>query len=283
MGDSFQKLSVLDNFYQTSFFYPMPVVIVTTLAETGITNIGSYSLCFPFGIADEHHMMLISRSDSNTAVNIRRTGLAVLNFIPFKKSYHANAVLLGYPGQTAEEKQKDSIFTLLPAMRENKKKDMQYPEIIGEAFEIMECTWNSNPEIFKYKGSEAESHFLSRIDNIFMKNKWYDALLKGNGKFPSMPVDYGFRDSNFFWFAKHHNPFREPIPVNKGIDVDSIIYQVKRLPYNLEWEHDAYVKLVKIPRIFLKRVLENISQRAINEGVTKITPELLDLYNKKRR
>ncbi|GAH98711.1 unnamed protein product, partial [marine sediment metagenome] len=40
MTDSFQKVSVLDNFYQTSFFYPMPVVMVTTVSESGLTNIG---------------------------------------------------------------------------------------------------------------------------------------------------------------------------------------------------------------------------------------------------
>ena len=43
MTDDFQKVAVLDNFYQTSFYYPMPIVMVTTLSESGITNIGSYS------------------------------------------------------------------------------------------------------------------------------------------------------------------------------------------------------------------------------------------------
>ena len=55
------------------------------------------------------------------------------------------------------------------------------------------------------------------------------------------------------------------------------------MPYDLEWEDEAYARLVKVPRIFLKRVLEAISKRAIDEGVKKITPELLDEYNKKKR
>jgi hypothetical protein len=55
------------------------------------------------------------------------------------------------------------------------------------------------------------------------------------------------------------------------------------MPYDLEWEDAAYEKLVKVPRIFLKRVLEAISKRAVEEGVKKITPELLEEYNKKRR
>jgi hypothetical protein len=147
----------------------------------------------------------------------------------------------------------------------------------------MECTWNDDPEIFFYKGSDEESHYLLHIDNILMKPRWHKALLKGNGKFPSMPVDYGYRDSKFFWFAKHGRPYREAIPADKGIDVNSIIYQVQRLPYDLEWEEEAYIKLIKVPRIFLKRVLESISQRAVSEGKKRITPELLDKYSKKRR
>ncbi len=283
MADRFQKVPVLDNFYQTSLFFPMPVVLVTTVSESGLTNTGSYSLCFPFGIAGRHAMMLISRSDSNTAVNIRRTGLAALNFIPCKKNYLKNAVLLGYPGETTEEKQKDSIFTLLPSMRDDKKEGTVYPEVIAESFEIIECSWINDPEVFVYKGNEAESHFLLNIDKISMEAKWLVALESGNGKFPSMPIDYGYRDSKYFWFAKHGNPYKEPIPANKGIDVNSIIYQVQRLPYELEWETEAYAKLIKVPRVFLKRVLEGISQRAVSEGVKKITPELLDQYNKKKR
>ena len=283
MTDDFQKISVLDNFYQTSFYYPMPVIMVTTLAESGNTNIGSYSLCFPFGIAGRHSMMLISRGDSNTAINIRRTGLAALNFIPYDKKYMKNAVRLGYPGQTTEEKQKESIFTLLPSMRERKIKDTKYPEIIEEATEIIECTWEDDTDIFNYVGTKEEGHFLLIIDNIFMKKRWYEALEKGNGRFPSLPIDYGYRDSKYFWFTGHGRPYKEPIPSDKGIDVNSIIYQVQRLPYSLEWEDEAYKKLIKVPRIFLKRVLESISKRAIEEGIKKITPELLDKYSKKNR
>ena len=52
MSDGFVEVRVLDNFYQTSSYYPMPVILVTTISESGKTNIGPYSLCFPFGIAE---------------------------------------------------------------------------------------------------------------------------------------------------------------------------------------------------------------------------------------
>jgi len=209
--------------------------------------------------------------------------MAALNFIPYNKKCMKNAVKLGYPGQTSEEKQNDSIFTLIPSMREKKLKDVKYPEIIKEATEVMECTHEDNTDIFNYKGTSEEAHFLLIIDNIFMKKRWYEALVKGNGRFPSLPIDYGYRDSKYFWFTGHGHPYKEPIPSDKGIDVNSIIYQVQRLPYDLEWEDEAYEKLVKVPRIFLKRVLESISKRAVEEGIKKITPEILDEYSKKNR
>lgn len=281
MPDNFKRVEVLDNYYQTSSYYPMPVVLMTTLSKEGITNIGPYSLCFPFGIAEKHYMMLISRSDSNTAKNIRRTGIAAINFIPFDNKLLANTVRLGYPGQTAQEKLKDSLYTLIPSLRESK--DKEYPDIIKEAVQVMECTWDDDPDIFHYKGSSGESHFLLSIDAIFMKERWYDALISGNGKFPSLPIDYGYRDSKFFWFAKHKKPFKEPIPQDKGVDINTVKYQVQRLPYDIEWEDEACERLVKVPRIFLKRVLDAISKKALEDGIKIITPELLEEYNKKRR
>ena len=51
---SFKDMRIVDNFYQTSSFFPMPTVLISTLAEDGSTSIGSYSLCFPYYIAGRH-------------------------------------------------------------------------------------------------------------------------------------------------------------------------------------------------------------------------------------
>ena len=165
MKSEFVDVRVLDNFYQTSSFYPMPVILITTIAEDGNTNIGPYSLVFPFGIADQHAMMLISRSDSNTAKNIRRTKKAMLNFIPYDRKMLKNTVKLGFPGQTAEEKLNDSIFTL--ARSEPEFPNGPVPDIIEESVQIFECTWNDS-EVFHYEGTEDESHFLLRINRIII-------------------------------------------------------------------------------------------------------------------
>ena len=48
---SFRNLRIVDNFYQTSAFFPMPTVVISTLNDDGSLNLGSYSLCFPYYIA----------------------------------------------------------------------------------------------------------------------------------------------------------------------------------------------------------------------------------------
>lgn len=279
----FVNVNILDNFYQTSSFYPMPVVLCTTVSDSGLTNIGSYSLCFPFGISKEHYMMLISRSTSNTAANIRKHKTIALNFIPYDKAYLKNAVELGYPGETTEEKLEESIFTLVPSSRENEEKieGVSYPEIIKESVQVFECTVDES-DIFKYDGPEIEAHFLLKIDKIIMQEQYAEYLKEGSG-FPTLPVDFGFRDSKQFWFSKHSHPYAEPIPKAKGVNTDAVQYQVERMEGNIKWHPDSYKKLVKVPRIFLKMVISKINEAAKEEGVEIVTPEFLDKVNEKRR
>ena len=104
--NGFKDLRIVDNFYQTSSFFPMPTTEIGTLSESGQTNLGSYSLCFPYYIAgkDYYAMLLCCRNSSNTAKNILRTGKCSINFITDKRKYFKEAVRLGYPGETTEEK-----------------------------------------------------------------------------------------------------------------------------------------------------------------------------------
>ena len=39
---SFKDLRIVDNFYQTSLFFPMPTVIISTLTEDGMTECAWY-------------------------------------------------------------------------------------------------------------------------------------------------------------------------------------------------------------------------------------------------
>lgn len=121
--DAFKDLRIVDNFYQTSAFFPMPTVLAGTVAENGMTNLGAYSLCFPYYIAgkDYYAMLLECRNSSNTAQNILRGKRVSLNFIPDDKKYFREAVRLGFPGDTTEEKMKNCLFTLIESPLEKKK------------------------------------------------------------------------------------------------------------------------------------------------------------------
>ena len=46
--NGFKDMRIVDNFYQTSSFFPMPTTEIATLCENGMTSLGSYSLCFPY-------------------------------------------------------------------------------------------------------------------------------------------------------------------------------------------------------------------------------------------
>ncbi|MDE7297034.1 MAG: hypothetical protein K2N84_07205, partial [Clostridia bacterium] len=137
---SFQDLRIVDNFYQTSAFFPMPTILVGTVSEDGKTNLGSYSLCFPYYIAgkDYYAMILECRNSSNTAQNILRGSKISLNFIPDDKKYFREAVRLGFPGDTTAEKMKNCIFTLEAGIAEGER-----PLVVKEAFQVFECTWDS--------------------------------------------------------------------------------------------------------------------------------------------
>jgi len=279
MTDDFEEVRVLDNFYQTSSYYPMPVVLITTISETGAVNIGPYSLVFPFGIADKHAWMLISRNTSNTAVNITRTKKATLNFIPYNKKLLKNTVRMGFPGQTSEEKLDESNFTLVPSDGDPSKGEV--PDYIEESIQIFECTWDDG-DSFHYNGTEDESHFLLRIDRLLMKKKWHKSLVEGNGKFPVLPIDYGYRDNKYFWFSKPKSPYGEELPKGKGTDIGTIRYQADRIDPDVYWTDEACAKIVAIPRVFLKRAMTQIVEQAKEMGITTLTPEVLDEIRDKR-
>ena len=297
--DGFKDLRIVDNFYQTSAFFPMPTVLAGTLSENGMTNIGSYSLCFPYYIAgkDYYAMLLECRNSSNTAQNLLRTGKVSLNFIPDKRKYFREAVRLGFPGDTTEEKMKDCLFTLLPS-----KISPDRPKIVGEAFQVFECTWDDSLEnAFEDKAGKLEgydppyrsfngitskwgAHFILRIDKIWMKEKYYDAIVGGvsAGAFPTVPVDYGYRDSTNFWYTKFRRPIAEKIQAKEG-DVNSVVYAAERIDPDVKFTKEACARLTKIPRIFLKAALTQMVEIAKSEGISLIDEAALTVINDKRR
>jgi len=282
-SDGFRNVRILDNFYQTSSFFPMPVVLVCTIAESGQMNLGPYSLCFPYTVAgDTCQMVFNSRDNSNTAINLRRTGLCTLNFIPDDRKYMRNCVMLGYPGETTEEKMGNSIFILQPSMRSEVERTAgtRYPDLVAEALQVFECSLDS----FQIDEQTHAQRSILNIDKVLLKEKWHRVLIEGRRRFPNLPIDYGFRNNAHFWFTRHKPPYREPIPRSKATSVDSVMWAITRGGFaeQLRWSEEAAAKLVAIPRVFLNVALRGIAEEARRAGITEITPEFLDTVRDKR-
>lgn len=297
--DKLKELRIVDNFYQTSAFYPMPTVLVATVSENGKTNLGAYSLCFPYYIAgkDYYAMILECRNSSNTAQNILRTKKATLNFIPDNRKYFKEAVRLGFPGETTDEKMKDCLFTLIDSDFTDNR-----PKIVEESYQVFECTWDDSlDDAFKDKPGKLEgyeppyrnfngitskfgAHFILKIDKILMKEKYHNTIVNGvkAGSFPRVPVDYGYRDSTNFWYTKFSRPIAEKIP-KKDNDIKSVIYAAERVDPDVKFTEEACAKLVKIPRVFLKMALTQMVKIAKEENIKVIDEKALELINDKRR
>ena len=215
--ESFVQLHPKDNFYQSVSFFPMPFALITTVNERGTTSIGPHSLAFPFEVTEQPSMMLVSRASSNTATNLRRTGKCALNFIEFDKKWLESVVGLGYPGQTPEEKMKDIPFTLTATPTQGFRDDPDYPLIIKQAFQVYECVADGTFEYKPHRVADAplvESFFALRIKDVLLKESCKRRLDSGH-EFPDMPISYGFRGGNEFWFTRHGEPFRIPVPLLK--------------------------------------------------------------------
>lgn len=296
---SFKDLRIVDNFYQTSAFFPMPTVLVGTLDGEGRTNLGSYSLCFPYYIAGKNRyaMLLECRNSSNTAQHILAGSKVSLNFIPDDRKYFREAVRLGFPGDTTQEKMKNCLFTLEKGQAEGER-----PLVVKEAFQVFECTWNSaledafedrpgqlegyEPPYRNFNGitSKFGAHFILNIDKILMKEKYWESIVNGvkATNFPPVPVDYGYRDSTNFWCSRFKKPFPEKIQAKEG-DINSVIYAAERIDPDVKFTKEACAKLTKIPRVFLKAALTQMVKIAKEEGITLIDEAALAVINDKRR
>ena len=300
---SFENLRIVDNFYQTSAFFPMPTVIVSTLDPDGNTSLGPYSLVAPYYIAgrDYYAMLLCTRNSSNTAQHLLRYGKCALNFIPDDRKYFKEAVRMGFPGDKPAEKMKDCIYTLEAGQMAAEHKEEAFPQVVAESFQVMECTWmreldnaqDDKPgELNGYPGpyhdfngitSPFGAHFILRVDKILMKQRYANAIINGvkASEFPRVPVDYGYRDSKNFWYSRFRRPIPQLLPIREA-SLESVQYAAKRADDVVKFTDEACVKLLKVPRIFLPTALKGCVQWAKEHDVTLITAEHMDIINDKR-
>jgi len=280
----FVEIDAVDNFYQASAFIPMSFALITTVHETGETGIGPHALVFPFSITNPYSMLLISRQTSGTAANIQRTSKCALNYVLFDRDCLKGITNLGYPGMPLEEKIKANPYTLVDSPSPEKAADPEFPKIIDEAFQVIECTWDdcfdlhSKTDAF---GQHYDSNFNLMIDHILVKEKYAPGIEKGE-IFPDMPIFCGYRANRGFWFAEHEAPFTIPLPVIKGMEYQTVMYNANRIDANVRFTEEACRKLTGIPKPFMKDALKGIVDRALQEGVSEIDEAYLAKINAER-
>lgn len=299
--EDFKNLRIVDNFYQTSAFFPMPTTLIGTLDEEGNTSFGAYSLVFPYYVGSKGYyaMVLECRNSSNTCKGLLRSGKCTINFMPDDKKTFKKIVELGFPGDTPKEKIENCKFTLIDSLRQEEDKNGKYPKILKEAFQVFECTWvkeldhAENDKIQEeYDGpyhdfngitSKYGAHFILKIDKILTKEKYYNAIINGVNKnnFPPIPTNFGYRDSMYFWETKAGKKIREDIP-NKEVDIESVKYAANRADDVVKFSDEACKMMVKIPRVFLPLVLKGCVKWAKENNCTLITPEEMKIINDKR-
>ena len=300
---SFENLRVVDNFYQTSLFFPMPTVIISTLCPDGTTTLGPYSLVQPYYVAgkDYYAMLLSCRNSSNTAQNILANGKCALNFIDDKPSTFKEAVQLSWPGDKPEEKMPKCNFRLEKGICEEQNPEEKRPLVLSDAIEVIECTWMRNLDgaekdmpgfLDGYEGpyhdfngitSKFGAHFILRVDRILMKKKYRDAIINGvkAKDFPPLPVDYGYRDSKNFWFHRKRRMRAELLPMRKT-SLESVRYAANRADDTVKFTDEALETILNVPRVFLSLVLKGCVDWAKENGVVLITAEHMKIINDKR-
>ena len=246
-------------------------------------------------------MILECRNSSNTAQNLLKRGKCALNFLENSKSNFKQIVKLGFPGQTPKEKMSKVNFELEKGIAEGDDR----PLVLKDAYQVFECTWDDQLEnAFEdkvkvgqldgiegpYKNfngvtSKFGCHFILKIDKILIKEKYYNAIVNGakDSTFPKVPVDYGYRDSTYFWYTKFRKPIKCPIPNVQSNNLESVKYAANRIDPNVHFTEEACEMVVKVPRVFLKTVLTGCVNYAKEHGITLIDEKVMKDINDKRK
>ncbi len=299
---SFENLRIVDNFYQTSLYFPMPTVIISTLCEDGSTTLGPYSLVQPYYVAgkDYYAMLLCCRNSSNTAQNILRNGKCALNFIDDNPKSFKEAVKLSWPGDKPSDKMPKCNFRLEKSMIEEETGERR-PMVLTDAIQAIECTWmreldgaagdqpgelsGYEPPYHDFNGitSKFGAHFILRVDKILMKKRYSDAIINGvkAKDFPPLPVDYGYRDSKNFWFHRKRRMHAELLAIRKQ-SLESVRYAADRADDKVKFTDDALMTILNVPRVFLPLVLKGCVDWAKENNVTLVTAEHMKIINDKR-
>jgi hypothetical protein len=116
-----------------------------------------------------------------------------------------------------------------------------------------------------------------------MKKKYSDAIINAvkASDFPSLPVDYGYRDSKNFWFHRKTRMRAELLPMRKQ-SLDSVRYAADRVDDKIKFTDDALQTVLNVPRVFLPLVLKGCVDWAKENNVELIDAAHMQIINDKR-
>jgi flavin reductase (DIM6/NTAB) family NADH-FMN oxidoreductase RutF len=282
VADRFVSSPMRDNWYQRCSFLGSSFALITTVSEDGQTNIGPYQLSFPFEVNTGRSWMVISRSNSNTATNVKRTRKCALNFIEYDADQIQTILKFGYPGQTTAQKMEYNSFELIESPTPGRESNDIYPKILAEAYQVYECTLdvdriNENPIL----RDSYSAHLLLNIDNILVKEHWMGYVDGSGDKMPNIPLTYGFRGGSTFWFGEAQPAYKLPIP-DMGPNHEIIHYEANRMDEEVRFTWDACKQLTGIPNAFLQNVLGGIVKQAKARGITEVDEEFVLALNRER-
>ena len=63
-------------------------------------------------------------------------------------------------------------------------------------------------------------------------------------------------DNINFWYTRFRRPNSQKIPSGKEADISTVVFAADRIDDQVKFSEDACAMLVKVPRIFLNRVLQ---------------------------
>ena len=258
----------------------MSFALVTTVHETGRNrHRAACPAVYPFSITPPYSMLLISRHNSGTADQYPPPfGKCALNYVPFDREAFQGIANMGYPGMSLEDKAKANPYTMIDSPDPDKAADPDFPQIIAEAFQVFECTWDDRFGLHDMRddtGQKYESHFNLMVDDILVRAEFAPGVEKGD-IYPEMPIFAGFRPETGFWFAETHKPFSVPLPKVEGMSWRHVFYVGNRIDPNIQFTREACGKLTGIPRPFLKDALTGIVDSARKDGVALIDEGYLE-------
>ena len=175
------------------------------------------------------------------------------------------------------------------------------PMVLTDAIQVIECTWvreldnaqndapgelnGYEPPYHDFNGitSKFGAHFILKVDKILMKKKYADAIINGvkASDFPSLPVDYGYRDSKNFWFHRKRRMRAELLPMRQQ-SLESVRYAADRVDDKIKFTDDALQTVLNVPRVFLPLVLKGCVDWAKENNVELIDASHMQIINDKR-